>query len=48
MLIDMDFKKLPCASLKAMFDYLIQQLHSLSLEVAAEQLHKLLETMEKA
>ncbi len=35
MLMDMVIKRIPCAGLKAMLDYLLQQLPSLSLEVAA-------------
>ncbi len=50
LLMDMDVKRIPCAGLKAMLDYLLQQLPSLSPEVAATpptRLRKMFELMEK-
>jgi hypothetical protein len=47
MLLDMDVKRIPCAGLKAMLDYLLQQLPSLSPEVAVTRLRKMFELMKK-
>jgi hypothetical protein len=51
MLMDMDVKRIPCAGLKAMLDYLSQQLPSLSPEVAVTpqltRLRKMFKTQEQ-
>ena len=47
MLMDMDVKRIPCAGLKAILDYLSQQLPSLSPEVAVTRLRKMFKTQEQ-
>jgi hypothetical protein len=46
-MMDMDVMRIPCEGLKAMFALFLQQLPSLSPEVAVTRLRKTIELMEK-